>query len=92
MSLLSWATVVVFAVLLAAVAAVLLVIVALLWRTRATLDDVVEALTTVADGAEPLGPWIGEINQHLGPARDALAAAAPMSEAEQDERGASVSS
>jgi hypothetical protein len=77
MSLLAWFTIAAFAVLLTAVAVTLLVIVALLWRTRSTLDDVVDALGRVADGAEPLGGWLVETNGHLAAARDALVTAAP---------------
>jgi hypothetical protein len=84
-SLLAWLTIVAFAVLLAAVAVALLVVVALLWRTRSALDDVVEALGGVADGAEPLGAWLAEANGHLAAARDALVAAAPVDDG--DRRG-----
>lgn len=82
MSLLAWLTIVGFALLVAAVAVALLLIVALLWRIRTTLDDVVEALGTVADRAEPLGSWLVEANKHLVTGRDALVAAAPPTEDE----------
>lgn len=91
MSLLAWLTIAVFAVLLAAVAVVLLVIVALLWRTRSTLDDVVDSLEAVADAAAPIGPSVAQVVQQLGPARDALVAAAPPTETENAEWRASVS-
>lgn len=80
MSVLGWATIAVFAVLIGALAVSLLVVIVLLWRTSAALTEVVGSLAQVADRTAPLGAFIAETNEALAPANNAMVEAAPIRE------------
>lgn len=64
-------------ILIVAVAATLLTVTYLLIRARKSLLDVADAITTIADRAEPIGPVVTEINADLTAVRDALEEAVP---------------
>lgn len=85
MNVLYVTTLVAVGVLVVAVAVTLLTVTYLLWRTRASLRDVGDAIATIADRSEALGPALTAINDDLLAVRDALIAAVPSDEAPPDE-------
>ncbi|MDX1659610.1 MAG: hypothetical protein R3343_12375 [Nitriliruptorales bacterium] len=71
-------TLVAVGVLIVAVAVTLLTVTYLLWRTRSTLADVGDAISTIADRTEPLGPALAAVNEDLLAVRNALVDALPV--------------
>lgn len=70
-------TLVAVGLIVLALAVTLLTVAYLLARTRASLRDVADAIATIADRAEPIGPVLADVNADLSAVRDAVAAAAP---------------
>ncbi|MDX1619487.1 MAG: hypothetical protein R3320_00750 [Nitriliruptorales bacterium] len=73
-------TLVAVGLLIVAVAVTLLIVTYLLWRTRSSLRDVADAIATIADRSQPLGPALTQVNEDLLAVRDALVAAVPTEE------------
>ncbi|MDX1658008.1 MAG: hypothetical protein R3343_04240 [Nitriliruptorales bacterium] len=71
-------TLVAVGLLILAVAVTLLVVTYLLWRTRSTLADVGDAIATIADRTQPLGPALTAVNEDLLAVRNALVDALPV--------------
>lgn len=85
MNVLYVTTLVAVGVLIVAVAATLLTVTYLLWRTRSSLRDVGEAIAAIADRTQALGPALTDVNDDLLAIRDALVAAVPTEDGPPDE-------